>query len=32
MKKRDAHIIIAMFATVVSMFTVVAIMLMRILG
>ena len=32
MKKRDIHIVVAMFATLVSMFTVLAMMLMRILG
>lgn len=32
MKKRDIHIVVAMFATLVSMFTVLAMMLMRFLG
>ena len=32
MKKRDIHIVVAMFATLVSMFTVIAMMIMRFLG
>ncbi len=32
MKKRDTHIIVAMFATLASMVTVVAMMFMRFLG
>ena len=32
MKKEERHIIIAMFATLASMFTVVAMILMRLLG
>ena len=32
MKKRDIHIVVAMFATLVSMFTVITMMLMRLLG
>lgn len=32
MKKRDIHIVVAMFATLVSMFTVLAMILMRFLG
>ena len=32
MKKREIHIIVAMFSTLASMFTVIAMMLMRFLG
>jgi len=32
MKKRDIHIVVAMFATLTSMFTVIAMMLMRFFG
>ena len=32
MKKRDMHIIIAMFSTLASMFTVITMILMRFLG
>ncbi len=32
MKRKDVHIIIAMFATLTSMFTVIAMMVMRFLG
>ena len=32
MKKREIHIIVAMFATLASMFTVIAMMFMRFFG
>ena len=32
MKKRDIHIVVAMIATLASMFTVIAMMLMKFLG